>query len=261
MCDKAREAEAATEAWLATDPGDDASYERGQEAFELVGWVNNYAINEAKDLELAKLGRAINPAVGPELDQLTALIDACVGKGYLTTHEERISAERDQIVDEIVSGGGSREQADCVADRVEAAGVEADVRSLSEKDATAVFRIVLECFTGGALPSECYLDAILDVAGAESFKDLWALRDASRSVTVDQRIELFEASFVCQGATPAVARCITDAMLKEFGRDIFESTRLELTLNQEQAALQEIRAACAPDVASADSGHEFSGSA
>lgn len=54
---------------------------------------------------------------------------------------------------------------------------------------------------------------------------------------------LTEASMVCQGAPAAVARCIVETMLNEFGADLFDAESLILTPDQ-QSRIEPIQFAC-----------------
>ena len=58
------------------------------------------------------------------------------------------------------------------------------------------------------------------------------------------REAIAKASLRCQGASEEVAACVTDAMRREFGADLFEARRLELS-PEDQRRLATLTAECA----------------
>jgi hypothetical protein len=82
---------------------------------------------------------------------------------------------------------------------------------------------------------------LLEGDGTDTLRELVA---AGSSLDAAGREAVAEASLRCQGASEDVAACVTDAMRREFGQDVFEAARLELSPEDNQR-LATVTAECA----------------
>jgi hypothetical protein len=74
LCDAAQRADEGAQQLLESG---EMNQDIAARQLELYGWVHNYALYEAEDPELAKLGRDV------ESGQVGDLLEACRAKGYL----------------------------------------------------------------------------------------------------------------------------------------------------------------------------------
>jgi hypothetical protein len=145
------------------------------------------------------------------------------------------------VQDELEEEGFSADEAQCVVERLQADDDE--VPDIDEAGSAALFLgASVEC--QGLMPASsasCVFEqsGLLDDEG--TMRELVA---AEAALDAAGREAIAEASLVCQGATEAVAACVTDAMRREFGQDVFEGTRLELA-PEDQQRLAAVTAECA----------------
>ena len=81
---------------------------------------------------------------------------------------------------------------------------------------------------------------LLNADGTASLRELVA---AESSLDAAGREAIAEASLRCQGASEEVAACVTDGMRREFGQDVFEAARLQLSA-EDQQLLADVSAEC-----------------
>jgi hypothetical protein len=148
-------------------------------------------------------------------------------------------------VEELMGDGATRSQAECVADGAEREFGEPspDFSEAGREELTELMRLVIECQgTTGAL-SDCVLDGVVDVIGEDNLRGDRFI-EATQNTSVDDHVRLVRVGLECGGLPPAVARCVTDMMVEEFGRDTFEAPGLDLTPDQ-QSRVRAITTECA----------------
>lgn len=156
-------------------------------------------------------------------------------------------ATRADLLDELTEAGISDGDAECIADGLEDRFDGVDAAFESRNDARVVLQPMFACRgvdLGDGSVTDCFVDAIVDRFDVEGSFGVVELARVSRSLEADDRRHLAEASLECQGLTHAEAECTLNAMVAEFGVDLFDTERLELSTNQ-QAHLAELVADCA----------------
>ena len=155
---------------------------------------------------------------------------------------------RDDLLDELTGAGISDGEAECIADRLEDRfdGVEAAFES-SKNDARVVLQPMFACRgvdLGDGSVTSCFVDALVDRFDVEESFGQAELARVSQSLDADDRRYLAQVSLECQGLPRGQAECTVNAMVVEFGVDLFDAERLSLTADQ-QARLVELAADCA----------------
>jgi hypothetical protein len=160
-----------------------------------------------------------------------AILVAIVGVTVRMANDDERSW--DAFQDDLVEEGLPAGEADCVVSRLQEDDVE--VPHPDEAGTAAVLLSAsLQC--RGDIPgstANCILEEEGErFGGAEA--SLRELAAAEASFGADDREAIAEASLRCQGASPEVAACVTRAMRREFGDDVFAARRLELSPEDQQ---------------------------
>jgi len=143
---------------------------------------------------------------------------------------------------ELTDHGLSDDEAQCVVKRLQAD--DGPVPDLDKEGSAALFLgAILEC---EGLMSASQANCVFQQSGllrGDGTDTLRELAKAASSLDAAGREAVAEASLRCQGASEAVAACVTDAVRREFGKDIFDATRLELSPD-DQERLATLTAEC-----------------
>jgi hypothetical protein len=140
--------------------------------------------------------------------------------------------------------GLSEDEAQCVVERWQADNDD-EVVDLDKEGSAALFvGAVAECqgLMSASLANCVFKQSgLLAGDGTDTLRELVA---AGSSLDAAGREAVSEASLVCQGASEEAASCVTDAMRREFGQDVFEAASLQLSPEDKQR-LATVTAACA----------------
>jgi hypothetical protein len=169
---------------------------------------------------------------------LAGVVLRAVGSGPVT---------REDAIEDWMGRGLTRDQAECMADRAEAefGSVDPDLDDAPREDFRELMRMIVDCQGAIGEVSDCLVDGMVDVIGEDNLRGDRFI-EATQELSVDDRIGIAQVGMVCGGLSEAAAECVTDAMVAEFGRDTFESPRLQLTPAQ-QSRVQEMSMDCAAE--------------
>ena len=176
-----------------------------------------------------------------------ALVGIVVSAQLVRWIQAATTDEHAEAVKTIMDKGLAHDDAECIVDGLEERFGSADNIPETRDALTTEIRLMLECLeTFGPNTSElseCMVDAFVQTQGDDFNLDSDGFVDAVSNLDSRDRRFLTEASMVCQGAPEAVARCVVETMLNEFGADLFDAESLILTPDQ-QSRLEPIQFAC-----------------
>ena len=176
-----------------------------------------------------------------------ALVGIVVSAQLIRWIEAVSTDDHAEAVNAIMDKGLARDDAECIVDGLEERFGSADNIPETRDAVTTGIRLMLDCRDAfgpnTSELSECMVDAFVKTQGDDFNFESGGFVDAVSNLDSHDRRFLTEASMVCQGAPEAVARCVVETMLNEFGADLFDAESLILTPDQ-QSRLEPIQFAC-----------------